>query len=154
MKLLFFAVVLALAASAASAQQRPQQPSQSSRPSQSVQSFGDLRERAAQSNFEAHRRADQQGWLDSMKTQDKLRVRLAQAWQSMGMSPEGARRVADAYDPELAARSHHTSLRGKSDEQIAQLMRDALRDGRYLKADMLLIDYQRQQLALDELSAP
>lgn len=151
MKPVVLLIAWILAAPAAFAQQQSQQPAQQARP---VQSFEDLRAREAQSRIKSMTRAQQQGYLDAMADLDKLRGKLAEAWQGMGMSPEGARLVADAYDPDLAARSHHTTLRGKSDQEIAQLIQDALRQKKYLKANQLLIDYQRQKLALNEVSTP
>ncbi|MGN2241888.1 hypothetical protein ACFWZU_00110 [Frateuria sp. GZRR33] len=151
MKTLALGIAVALAAPAAFAQQQPQQPQQHSQP---VQSFEDLRAREGESRVKAMSRAQQQGYRDSLADLDKLRTKLADAWKGMGMSPEGAKLVADAYDPDLAARSHHTSLHGKSDQEIAQLMQDAIKEKKYLKANQLLIDYQRQKLALNELSTP
>ena len=151
MKTLALGIAVGLAAPAAFAQQQPQQPQQHSQP---VQSFEDLRAREGESRVKAMSRAQQQGYRDSLADLDKLRTKLADAWKGMGMSPEGAKLVADAYDPDLAARSHHTSLHGKSDQEIAQLMQDAIKEKKYLKANQLLIDYQRQKLALNELSTP
>ena len=151
MKTLALGIAVAFAAPAAFAQQQPQQPQQHSQP---VQSFEDLRAREGESRVKAMSRAQQQGYRDSLADLDKLRSKLADAWKGMGMSPEGAKLVADAYDPDLAARSHHTSLHGKSDQEIAQLMQDAIKEKKYLKANQLLIDYQRQKLALNELSTP
>jgi hypothetical protein len=61
--------------------------------------------------------------------------------------------VADAYDPNLAQHIHHAQLRGKSDQEIAQMMQDALKEKRYMDANQLLIDYQRQKLKLSETTA-
>jgi hypothetical protein len=61
--------------------------------------------------------------------------------------------VADAYDPTLASQMHHTSLRGKTDDQIAGMLRDAVAANRFLVADQLLIDYQRQKLSMSEMTA-
>lgn len=150
MKPVVLVIALTLAAPAAFAQQHSQ-PTQQPRP---VQSFEDLRAREGQSRIKSATRAEQQGYLDAMADLEKLRGKLVDAWKGMGMSPEGAKLVADAYDPDLAARSHHTSLRGRSDQEIAQLIQDALREKKYLKANQLLIDYQRQKLALNEVATP
>jgi hypothetical protein len=83
----------------------------------------------------------------------RLRARLAEAWQAMGMSPQGARLVADAYDPHPAGRLHHAALRGKSDQEVAQMMQLAIKEKRYLHADQLLIDYQREKLNLGETAS-
>ncbi|MCX7514644.1 hypothetical protein [Frateuria sp. STR12] len=82
-----------------------------------------------------------QAWINSMANLDELRVNLAQAWQGMGMSPQAAKLVADAYDPERAARMPHASLNGKSNQEVAQMMQIALKEQRYLAADQLLIDF-------------
>jgi hypothetical protein len=64
-------------------------------------------------------------WLNSMANLAKLRIKLAEAWQGMGMSPQGAKVVANAYEPNLAAHMHHESLRGKSDEEVAEMLQSA-----------------------------
>lgn len=94
-------------------------------------------------------RGERQSWLRSMTNLAKLRIKLAEAWQGMGMSPQKAKLVADAYDPTLAASMHRTSLRGKSDQEIAGMLQDAIKQQHYLSANQLLIDYQRNKLRLD-----
>lgn len=96
---------------------------------------------------------DRQAARDSLANLTKLRANLAQSWQHMGLSAQAAQRVADAYDPTLASQMHHTSLRGKSDDQVAGLLRDAVAANHFLVADQLLIDYQRQKLSLNEMAA-
>jgi hypothetical protein len=124
-KALLVALVLALAAPTAFAQRMPEQ-----RISQDAMgNKGD----AGWSNH--------QTWLKSMANLTKFRAKLAEAWQGMGMPPQAAKAVADAYDPERAARMPHVSLRGKSDQEVAQLMQAALKEQRYMAADQLLIDY-------------
>ena len=91
---------------------------------------------------------ERQSWLDSIANLAKLRIKLAEAWQGMGMSPQGAKVVADAYDPNLAARMHHESLRGKSDEEVAEMLQSAIRQKHYLSANQLLIDYERNRLRI------
>jgi hypothetical protein len=93
---------------------------------------------------------ERQAWLNSLANLDKLRTKLAEAWQSMGMSPQGATIVANAYDPNLATRTHHTSLRGKSDEEVAQMIQSAIMQKNYLAADQLLIDYERTMLRIGD----
>jgi hypothetical protein len=93
---------------------------------------------------------ERQSWLNSMANLDKLHTKLAEAWQAMGMSPQGAQVVANAYDPSLATHAHHASLRGKSDEEVAGLLQSAIRQKNYLAADQLLIDYQRNRLRIDQ----
>ena len=91
---------------------------------------------------------ERQSWLNSIANLAKLRIKLAEAWQGMGMSPQGAKVVADAYDPNLAARMHHESLRGKSDEEVAEMLQSAIRQKHYLSANQLLIDYERNRLRI------
>jgi len=135
-------VALALAAPVVSAQQDPT--------NQSLLRQQELRARAAQNNAKATEQGNRQAWLDSMANLTKLRTKLAQAWQGMGMSPQGAKVVADAYDP-IRATGHRESVRGKSEQEIATMLKSALIAKRYMAADQILIDYQRQKLSLDEM---
>jgi CDP-diacylglycerol pyrophosphatase len=144
------AVAVALAAPAVFAQQ---QPSREPNLQQNMQNQQELQNRAAQNNARAAELGDRQAWLNSMANLAKLRAKLAEAWQNMGMSPAGAKIVADAYDPELAARSHHVSLRGKSDQDVAGMLQAALAAKHYMAADELLIDYQRQKLKLGAVAS-
>jgi hypothetical protein len=38
--------------------------------------------------------------------------------------------------------------RGKSDEEVAEMLQSAIRQERYLEADQLLIDYERNRLRM------
>lgn len=96
---------------------------------------------------------DRQAWLNSLANQTKLRAKLAEAWQGMGLSPQAAKTIADAYDPQMASQMHHTSMRGKSDQEVAALLQSALTAKHYLVANQLLIDYQREKLKLGEMVA-
>lgn len=88
------------------------------------------------------------GWSKQAEVNlEKFRGELADSWRSMGMSPEGAKLVAAAYDPRLAAQSP-VSVRGKNDQEVAQMMQAALKEKHYLEANQLLIDYQRRRLEL------
>lgn len=111
-------------------------------------------DRMTQNNSRRFENGDRQAWLRSMDNLVKLRAKLAEAWQTMGMSPQGAKLVADAYDPEWAAHLHRTSLRGKSGQEIAQLLQAAVREKRYLAADQMLIEYQQQKLSIPESGNP
>lgn len=141
---LLFAAVLVLAAPVAFAQQQPQR--------DPMQDMMRRQQESNQRQFDNNQRefvrGDHQAWLNSMANLTKLRAKLTEAWQGMGMSPQGAKLVADAYDPNLAARLRHVSLRGKSDQDVAQMMQLALKEKRYLDANQLLIDYQREKLKL------
>lgn len=92
--------------------------------------------------------AERQAWLRSTKNLAKLRIKLAEAWQNMGVPAPDAKLIADAYDPHLATSTHRASLRGKSDEEIAQMLESAIKQKRYLSANQLLIDYERTRLGM------
>jgi hypothetical protein len=96
---------------------------------------------------------DRQAWLNSLANQTKLRAKLTEAWQGMGLAPAMAKTIADAYDPQMASRMHHTAMRGKSDQEVAAMLQTALTAKRYLVANQLLIDYQREKLNLAEMTA-
>lgn len=84
----------------------------------------------------------------------KLRAELAEAWQSLGMSPAGAKIVADAFRPESTGPAEHTSLKGKSEEEVAKMLHDALEKKNYQLADQLLIKYEQARLALTPSTSP
>lgn len=108
----------------------------------------EMLERQMQNSARDMEEGQRRSWLDSMANLAKLRIKLAEAWQGMGMSPQGAKVVANAYDPNLAARMHHESLRGKSDEEVAGMLQSAIRQKHYLSANQLLIDYERNRLRI------
>lgn len=146
-----FIAVLALVSPAAYAQQsqQPQRPQQD--PTYEMMrrqaQMSDRQDRERQNDLA---RGNYKQWTnESMAQLSKLRAQLAEAWQSMGLSPQGAKLVADAYDPRLITDIHRSSVRGKSNQEIAQMMQDALKDKQYLQADQLLLDYQQRQLELD-----
>lgn len=71
----------------------------------------------------------------------KLKMKLAETWQALGLSPETAKTVAGAYRPRLSPSSQHSSLQDKTDEQFAALMQSSLASGDYQLADQTLIDF-------------
>ena len=107
-----------------------------------------MQSRAMQSAALSMEEAERRSWLRDMANLGKLRVKLAEAWRSLGLSPDGAELVANAYVPNLAARMHRNLLRGKSDEEAAEMMQSAIRQEHYLEADQLLIDYVRNRLRM------
>lgn len=140
-----FAMGLTLLAPAASAQMAAKlDPGSTGQVIQRQEMLDREMQNAARDMEEGQRRS----WLDSIANLAKLRIKLAEAWQGMGMSPQGAKVVANAYDPNLAARMHHESLRGKSDEEVAEMLQSAIRQKHYLSADQLLIDYERNRLRI------
>lgn len=144
-----FVMGLALLAPVAMAQQHSTPPTIPSSLQQQMQNT----QRESAHNTKAMQLGDRQAERNALTNLTKLRAGLATAWQQMGLSPQAAQRVADSYDPTLVAQMHHTSLRGKSDAQMAEMLRDAVAANRFLVADQLLIDYQRQKLSLRELAA-
>jgi hypothetical protein len=94
--------------------------------------------------------------IKSLATMNKLRAKLAEAWQTLGMSPQAAQALAAAYQPQLAenVNHRHPSLRDKSDAEVAAMLQSALEKKNYILADQLLIDRQREQLRLGETIAP
>lgn len=146
----FVPAVLALAMTTAFAQQRPEKDPNADM----MRRQQDTYTRQVQNKSSQVADGDRQAWLNSSANLVKLRAKLAEAWQGMGMSPQGAKFVADAYDPTFASHMHHASLRGKSDQEVAQMLQAALKDKHYLAADQLLIDYQREKLRLGSSAAP
>lgn len=142
-----FAVGLVLAMPAAFAQQ--QQESRITQ--QSTRNIQENQNRQARNMGEQLEHGDHQAWLNSMQNLAKLRTKLAEAWQGMGMSPQGAQVVANAYNPNRAT-GYRQPLRGKSDQEVADMMRAALAAKDYQKADQLLIDYQRERLKLEAMA--
>lgn len=108
----------------------------------------ELSARQAQNVAHNLEQGERQSWLNAMANLAKLRLKLAEAWQGMGVSPEGAKVIADAYDPNVAAGMHHASLRGKSDQEVAQMLQSSVKEKKFMIADQLLIDYQRQKLRM------
>jgi hypothetical protein len=93
-------------------------------------------------------------FINSLVNLTKLRGNLAQAWQSLGLSPQAAHVVANAYQPNLAASVHHDSLDGKSEQEIAAALQSALVKKDYMLANQTLIDYERGQLQMKSNTSP
>lgn len=140
---------LALLTSSAAYAQQQQGSGQQSQMSQSQINIMQDEARAAQNAANAQDRSELQLWVNSLPAQNKLRQKLAEAWQSLGMSPQGAKVVADAYRPEALSQGvHHVSLHGKSEQEVSAMLQSALSKKNYLLADQLLIDYERSRLSL------
>jgi len=150
-KPILLAVALALVASPVMAQQKPSRPEPS--PGSAMQRQQQQINRQAQHNARAMDLGVRQAWLHSLDNQTKLHDKLAEAWRQMGLPAPQARKVAAAYNPDMALQMHHTPMRGKSDQEVASLLQSALASGRYQIANQLLIDYQRTKLSLSELAA-
>lgn len=76
----------------------------------------------------------------------KLRMKLAETWQSLGLSPSAARTVAWAYRPRLSPNSQRASLQDKTDEQFAALIQSSLSSKNYQLADQTLIDFVTKKM--------
>jgi hypothetical protein len=121
---------------------------------QSNQQFLENRSRASQeASMELYRANDRKS-VESVAAQARIRVKLAQAWQALGMSPEGAKLVADAFHTEHSGRFVPASLEGKSEDEVAAMLRDALSRKNYLLADQLLIQYEQARLSFPASTAP
>lgn len=132
-----------------------QQSSRSEQPNlRSNQEFRENMSRATQEASTAWYQIDDRKSVESIAAQAKIRVKLAEAWQALGMSPEGAKLVADAFRPEHSGRFVPASLHGKSEDEVAAMLRDALSRKNYLLADQLLIQYEQARLSLPASTAP
>ena len=110
--------------------------------------------RNQQGNDQAFRQQDRQAFVNSVANTTKLRNKLAEAWQSLGMAPQAAQAVANAYQPNLAANVHHANLHGKSGQEVAAMLQSALAKKDYMLANQTLIDYQREQMHMGSDSSP
>ena len=110
--------------------------------------------RNQQSSTNALQRNDRQTYVNSVANLTKLRAKLAEAWQTLGMSPQAAQAVANAYQPNLAQNSHHASLRGRSGQEIASMLQSALAKKDYALADQMLIEYEQIEAKLGANVSP
>ncbi len=139
-RLAFICTLVALASPALHAQSSREQ-----LPSQSAYNIQQNQMRQQQNSDFNFQRNDRQVWINSMSNLTKLRGKLAEAWQTRGMSPQEAQEVAAAYKPDLADNLHHASLRGKSDKEIDAMLQSAVAQKDYLLADKMLIDHELHQ---------
>jgi hypothetical protein len=96
-------------------------------------------------------------WQDSVdnnsrrqiKNLPKIREHLAQTWQQFGLKPDAAKAIASTYvitGPEGTP----TTIKGKTDAEVASMMQQALSNKKFLLANQLLIQYERRRLHLPE----
>ncbi|MBQ4856000.1 hypothetical protein IMW82_15125 [Rhodanobacter sp. B2A1Ga4] len=112
----------------------------------------ELRMRANWYNDLQH--GDRQTSINSLANLTKLREKLAEAWQTLGLSPPVAKAVAAAYQPNFSLNSRRASLLGKSDEEIAALIQSSLAKKDYLLANQTLIDLQTKRMKLGTGASP
>lgn len=139
--------LIALAAPALHAQEsHAQDPGDSSRLSQSAYNIQQNESRANWYNDLQHN--DHQTSVNSLANLNKLRGKLAEAWQTLGLSPPAAKAVAAAYQPNFSLNSRRASLQGKSDEEVAAMINSSLAKKDYLLANQSLIDFQTRKARL------
>lgn len=146
--------LLVLSAPIAFAQQQQQQngvesPNQASHQMQQL----NMDNAAREASFGWYRQSTERT-IHSYPALVKLRAKLAEAWQTLGMSAADAKTVADAFRPESTGRTDRTSLEGKSEEEVAKMLRDALDKKNYQLANQLLIKYEQARLALSPSTSP
>jgi hypothetical protein len=110
--------------------------------------------RNQQSSANALQRNDRQTYVNSVANLTKLRAKLAEAWQTLGMSPQAAQAVANAYQPSLAQNVHPISLRGKSGQEVAAMLQSALAKKDYMSANQTLIEYEKIKTTLGTDTSP
>jgi hypothetical protein len=91
-------------------------------------------------------------YVKSLTDLTRLRDSLAQAWQSLGLSPQAARTVANAYKPNLA--KDLGPMEGKSHQEIAAMLQSALARKDYMLANQTLIDYEQGQMHMGVHRSP
>lgn len=111
-------------------------------------------QRAQQQRMGAYADTDRHTARISLANLTKLRAKLAEAWQALGMTQESAKAVAAAYDPNFALNARRASLQGKSDAEIAAVLQAALARKDYQLANQTLIDFERGRLNLGADTAP
>jgi hypothetical protein len=146
-KLIMVCMVAALASSAVYARSALAQ-------SQSAYSLQQNDMRNQQSSANALQRNDRQTYVNSVANLTKLRAKLAEAWQTLGMSPQAAQAVANAYQPNLAQNVHRISLRGKSGQEVAAMLQSALAKKDYMSANQTLIEYEKIKTTLGTDTSP
>jgi hypothetical protein len=147
--------LIALAAPALHAQEsHAQDPGDSSRLSQSAYNIQQNESRMRASLYNDLQHGDRQTSVNSLANLTKLRVKLAEAWQTLGLAPSAATAIAAAYQPNFSLNSRRASLQGKSDEEIAALIRSSLARKDYLLANQTLIDLQTKRMKLGTGTSP
>jgi hypothetical protein len=110
--------------------------------------------RTQQSSANALQHGDRQTYVNSLANLTKLRAKLAEAWQTLGMSPQAAQAVANAYQPDLAQNVRHVSLRGKNGQEVAAMLQSALAKKDYMLANQTLIEYEKIKTTLGSDTSP
>lgn len=122
--------------------------------SQSLYNLQQNEMRSQQRSDNELRGSDHQTYVNSLADLTKLRAKLAEAWQTLGMSPQAAQAVANAYQPNPAQTVHHVSLRGKSSQEVAAMLQSALASKDYMLANQTLIEYEQLKVKLGASTSP
>jgi hypothetical protein len=147
--------LIALAAPALHAQEsHAQGPGDSSRLSQSAYNIQQNESRMRANWYNDLQQNDHQTSVNSLANLNKLRSKLAEAWQTLGLSPPAAKAVAAAYQPNFSLNSRRASLQGKSDEEVAAMIQSSLAKKDYLLANQTLIDFQTRKTRLGTNTSP
>lgn len=155
-KLTVVFALVALASSTLHAQDSHAQQgnSDASRLSQSAYNIQQNEARMRASWYNELQHGDHQTAINSLANLTKLRVKLTEAWQTLGLSPQAAGAVAAAYQPNFSLNSRRASLQGKTDEEIAALIQSSLARKDYLLANQTLIDFQTKKMKLGKDLSP
>ena len=147
--------LIALAAPALHAQEsHAQDPGDLSRLSQSAYNIQQNESRMRANWYNDLQHNDRQTSINSLANLNKLRSKLAEAWQALGLSPAAAKAVAAAYQPNFSLNSRPAPLQGKSDEEIAALIQSSQAKKDYLLANQTLIDFQTKEMRLGTETSP
>jgi hypothetical protein len=122
---------------------------------QNTQSNYDLQQSTMRTSQEVNDDFQQRyrlNYVKSLTDLTRLRDSLTQAWQSLGLSPQAARTVANAYKPNLA--KDLGPMGGKSHQEIAAMLQSALARKDYMLADQTLIDYEQGQMHMGAHRSP
>jgi hypothetical protein len=148
-------VVIALGSPALHAQESDaQKGSDASRLSQSAYNIQQNENRMRQHWYNDLQRNDHQTAVNSLANLTELRVKLAEAWQALGLSAPAAKTVAAAYNPNFSLNSRRVSLQGRSDDEIAAMIQSSLAKKDYLLANQTLIDFQTKRTKLGTDTSP
>jgi len=92
-------------------------------------------------------------WHKGMISLPQARKSLAEEWQKLGLSPELAKQVAATYRGDSSGLLSHPPLEGRDEKVVSAMIQQALAAKHYPMANRLLIDYERQRLKLEPMSA-
>lgn len=92
-------------------------------------------------------------WEKGMISLPQARKSLAREWEKLGLPKELAEQVAATYRSDSSALLNHPPLEGRTEKDVSAMIQRALEAKHYPMANRLLIDYERQRLNLEPMSA-